>query len=714
MAPAEWTGLGGLGEVTWARAADAAVIAVGTSSGHLYLRRRGGAGWRWEHAGRPPGAVDVLGAALLPGTPAVLARDSKGDSRVWLHQPEAGRRPWTRLTGPDPDADLERFDSADIALSTTRLGAEVRDTLVVSSAAGRPWIRQGVDPGAAAWLQIAADADWIVVELATALASVASGAEPQQHIFAVTVDRETWDEIALRVAVLENSRWTWINPGSPPNDGFIHALSATSFRDGGGRLQACAAVIGTDDNAMMVTGSGRDWRWVDLGQAPGRHRIREAVLTDKGPDPRPGAEPVLVASASPGHLWARSLTGDWTDLGATPREGSVDPTAALELDGQRVWAAGVSSSSDLWTFESDDTGGHWEDHGRPAPAASVVGAHTDDFEILEKRRVVVHVIDANGALWSCDRWGRSGAGLSDSRGFWTRHGQPAPGVTCAEGVGVFTAGIGSARPTWAFVIGGDGRLWAKRGHRGGWTWVDHGAPPGRSIKTGVPPFAVDLLSGRPTVFALADDGRIWMSAEGPRWIDCGVPQGQLIFAIVGAAAPVSLAGLLPAAVVITGDGHLWITDSDGDAFHWTDLGTPAPSEKIVAGIGIEVVADLPDSSALDIAVGSQSGQVWCHRWARGRPSHWTKHGRPTDARIRSGIGTMPDPANPSGCLIAVVGGDQQIWVTPSTTPGAWTRWDPRPATTTITGGKAATLLDMPCAVVLDADRRVNIATPERT
>jgi hypothetical protein len=728
MASVDWTGLGGLGEVTWARVTgDASVIAVGTSSGHLYLRRRDGAAWRWEHAGRAPGAVDLIDGILLPdegsgtATPALLVRDSKSDPRVWLYRPEVARGPWIRLAGPDPDADPDRFQAAGIAASTTRHGAEIRRTLVASSAAGRPWIRQGIDPGAAVWLRIASDADRIVVELASVLASVSSGSEPQQHIFAVTVDHETWSEVALQVAVLENARWTWIDLGDPPTGGFIDSLSATGFRGDDGRLRACAAVIGGDDNIMMVLGSGRDWQWVDLGLPPGPDLVREAVVTNKGPDPQPGDEPVVVAAAFSDHLWARSPTGDWTDLGAAPREGSVDPAAALELTataGRRILTAGVSAESELWTFVSDDAGVRWEAHGRPGSVLSVVGAHTDLEEFFGKHPVVVHVIDANGALWSCARWGTPGVGLSDSRGFWTHHGRPAVGVKCAKGVGVFTMDLGVVEPSWAFVVGSDGRLWAKRGNPGGWAWVDHGAPSGRSIKMGAAPFAVDFLDGRPTVFALADDGRIWMrsaGADGLRWTDCGQPQGQLIFALIGAAAPVSLAGLLPAVVVITGNGHLWIADSDGDEFKWSDLGTP-PAEEIIAGIGVEEVADLPDSTALDIAVLAEpSGQVWSHRWARGRPSSWTPHGRPAGARIRDRIGTIPDPANPAGCLIAVIGNDHQVWVTPSTTPGAWSRWNPPQATTTIVGGKTAMLLDvLPCAVVLDGEHRIHVVTPERT
>jgi hypothetical protein len=723
MASVKWTKVGSPGEVVWARTTgEATVIVVGTEGGQLYLRRRDGAAWRWERLGTPPGALDVSDAALLTVegssslTPAVVG----DDLRVWLHRPEATPTPWIGLGGPEPDVGQPHLSSCgDIVPSATGDGAAIRHTLVVSSASGRPWIREGVDPGAT-WFKISPSADWIAVQLATALASVAAGSEPQLHIFAVVLDRETGDEAGLRIGMLENSVWTWIDPDGPSPGVFNPTLSATSFRDDSGRLQACAAIDGAEDNTMMLIGSGRDWRWVDLGKPPDL-AVSKAVVAAKSRDPQAGAEPVVVARAGH-HIWTRSLTGDWTDLGTTPQDVVVvEPFAAFEAaEKPRVWAAGVSWRADLWTFESDDAGVRWENHRSPGAVVSVVGAHTGapPEPGASHSPVVVHVIDEHRALWNFEVWGSPTDGFFTPSSSWTHHGQPTAGITCVAGVGTFSLSGIAPQPSWAFVVGSDGHLWARTAVADIWSWVDHGAPAGRSVEAGVGPIAVDLPGGQPAVHVLGDDGRLWMRSAGgddPRWIDRGVPEGQLIFGVVGATAAPSGAGLLPIAVVITGDGHLWVNDTDGVSFRWHDLGAPAPTERIVAGLGMEVVAGPNDSFALEIAVrGSPSGQVWSRRWEpSGVPAPWVTHGRPADARIRAAVGTLPDPANPTACLIAVVGNDQQVWVTSSATPGVWTRWDPPPTIPAIVAGKAMVLLGtVPSAVVMDSERRVTVVTLE--
>ncbi|MGP4024355.1 hypothetical protein [Actinomadura sp. 3N407] len=720
MAAADWTGLGGPGDITRVRAAGtAAAIAAGTAGGHLYLRRRDGSGWRWEHVGTPPGAIEVLDATLLepdPTTPAVVG----DDLRVWLHRPEATPTPWTGLAGPGPDAAGDNFAACgDIVASHD---AEFRHTLVVSSAGGRPWMRQGIDPDAI-WWRLASDQDWIAVQLATALASVAPATEPQLHVFAVVNDRETFAP-ALKIAMLEDAAWTWIDPGGPAPGGHDRiALSATSLRAGDGRLQACA-IVGTAATTLpMVIGSGRDWRWGDLGQPPVPREIGAAVVVDKGPDPRPGDEPVVLARV--GHnIWMRSLTGDWTDLGTTPGDVAVvSPSTAVELASdagrRRVWAAGASWDADLWSFESDETGVRWEKHGRPGALVAVVGAYTDvpDPDVSD-RPVTVFAVDENGEVWDCRVWANLDEGFIDSSSSWIYHGPPVPGVTAIAPVGVVPPTGTDPEPDRMFVVGSDGHLWARSAGDPGWTWKDHGTPPGRTVKAATAPIITDMDHGS-TVYVLADDGRLWLhagSAEFGRWKDLDTPPGRQIFALAGAGTPLHAEGRLPVAAVITDDGRLWVHMTDVDASEWSDLGVPDPAEKIVAAIGVEPVRDPPDALALDIVVvGSPSGQVWSCRWTRWEPTRWTAHGRPSDARIRAAVGTMPNPADPQGFLASVIGNDRQIWVTASTPPGgAWTRWDPRQPTTTIAAGKTALPLDvLPCAAALDDEHRLHLVTPER-
>jgi hypothetical protein len=49
--------------------------------------------------------------------------------------------------------------------------------------------------------------------------------------------------------------------------------------------------------------------------------------------------------------------------------------------------------------------------------------------------------------------------------------------------------------------------------------------------------------------------------------------------------------------------------------------------------------------------------------ARRTPTDGLCRRRPTDARIRAGVGTTADATNPSSCLGSVIGNDQQVWAT---------------------------------------------------
>ncbi|CAG6396341.1 hypothetical protein NMG29_26400 [Streptomyces cocklensis] len=726
MAAVTWVGLGSPGDVTWARASsEATAVVVGTVGGHLYVRRRADTGWRWKRVGIPPTGQRVRDATLLAIEPsgALTLAVVGGDIQVWLYRPEAAAGPWSSLGGPPLDPEIV----GSIAIGTTHQGTGDQHTLLLRSAS-QTWVRQGVGPDGT-WFAIPSDPELFVRQLASVLASVAAGVEPQQHIIALVHDRDDEGALALRVAVRENSVWTWIDPGGPPLTAAVDSedigLSATSIRDSSGLMRACA-VVGTgfeETTASMLIGSGHDWRHVALGQ-PGPGMFSAPVVVDKGPDPQHGDEPVTVGRLGD-TLWTRSLSGDWTDRGTTPGDVTVvTPTAAFEVGAatsqRRVWTVGVSEESDLWTFEVDDAGVRWEDHGSPGSVTAVVGAYDDAIEddLAEERPVMVFAIDEYGGLWVCLRWASAedftvSEGLGNQLSTWSYHGLPADAVTSAAGVGVFTVAGGNPQPSWVFVVGSDGHLWARTAEAAGWSWVDHGAPAGRLIEAGVSPIADDPAD-RPIVHVLADDGRLWMrSRSGPewRWTDRGTPQGQLIFAIVGATALVTAEGRLPLAVVITEDGHLRVSVPDGASFAWTDLGTPTPGEKIVAGIGVEVVTP----GTVDIAaVGSPSKQVWTVRWTPGGTPLWTARGRPADADIQTTVGTTPEP-NAAGCLVTVIGNDKEIWVT--TTAGsdhAWSRWDPNVPSTTALNGKTAVLLDtLPCSVVIDDRRRVHVVTPPR-
>jgi hypothetical protein len=270
-----------------------------------------------------------------------------------------------------------------------------------------------------------------------------------------------------------------------------------------------------------------------------------------------------------------------------------------------------------------------------------------------------------------------------------------------------------------FTIGRDGHLWCWTAAPDGWAWVDHGTPAGRAVKSGTGPVTVSTPAGGLAVPVLADDGRVWVRAgtsagSGPQaagdwtWTDRGVPPGQLVYAIIGGAIVSS--SLMIA--VITPDGHVWASTPAGSGYLWTDLGTPGSPEKLVAGIGLYAPAGAAGAADI-VALGAPSGQIWTARWSPGSAAPpWTPRGRPAAARVLGSLGTMSDPASPDGTLVLVIGNDQQVWQVSTAGPApAWTRWDPVWAGSSVTSGRAAVLLNhLPCAVVLDQDKRAVIAS----
>jgi len=266
------------------------------------------------------------------------------------------------------------------------------------------------------------------------------------------------------------------------------------------------------------------------------------------------------------------------------------------------------------------------------------------------------------------------------------------------------------------VVGTDGHLWARTSGVDGWSWVDHGAPAGRKIKTAVPPLAIDAPMGPPTTHVLADDGRLWMlslRADEGRWVDRAAPQGHLITAIIGAVILRTPQGRVPAAAAVSSNGYVWVNTSTGGVFEWTDLGTPNPQEPISTGIEIQPVVGPTglQGSAQDILVLGLSGQVWRLRWTPGTTGRWMSLGRPGDGRIRGRVGTMPDPANRGAYLVGVVAHDKEVWVCDANGP-VWTRWDRTTATTTVVPATAVAMLPgVPCVMLLDDANRVQLVTP---
>jgi hypothetical protein len=711
MVSVTWVNLGSPGSLYRARASADGVVVTDTLSDDTYLVRRTATALTWERIGLPPGATSVLAITPLgvDASSTVTVAVLTDGLQAWLYQLPGASQPWTSLDAPP--GPVTAFWGTIAGITTIQDGT-AQHTLAVTDAGGRAWIRQGTGP-AVTWAPIVVDPSLQVAAVRLAMASVLPWTNPQLHMFVDAVPHAGGTGV-LRVGMSDNGTWSWYDPGALDSRPRGRELfSAVSFLDTSGQLRAALltqAHISSDVSLEVLTGSGDDWTWTGLGNPPSSDHTDTPILAGPGPGPQAGTE-TLVAVGVADHLWTWSVASGWTDRGACP-DGEVYLAAASTQagTGTGLRASAFSKEGNLWTFTLDASGSSWTSHGCPDTVTTLVGAYSNPVEGANAfDELQIFAIDQHGELWQVPS---DHAGGWDG---WASHGLPSAGVTCVGPVGAFRPDSSSSPPpddpAWVFTKGSDGHLWARSASAGAWTWVDHGSPAGRAVTSGTDPLPVATPPGGVAVHVLADDGRLWMRAgasadpgPGPdwTWTDRGVPPGELIFAIVGAAAvpPSSLVA------VITGDGHVWASVPAGSGFSWTDLGSPL--ENIVAGIGLATPTG--DPGKIEIAALGVSGQIWTALWWPGTSAgQWTPRGRPGDAPIRAALGVTPDPV--SGALVKVIGSDQHVWeLSTASATSTWSRWEPGPSNSlpaNVTSGRAVALPgnSPSCAVLVTEDKR---------
>jgi hypothetical protein len=715
MAEVSWSLLTRPGEVVAAAtatetAADGQpLLAAATEGGHVYVRHDDGTGWRWEHLGAPPGRTGVSAVACLTpdeaGTvPRVVV--GSGDGHVWLAPLPGAPGDWVDLGAP-------AWDTEQLSVISMRRPAGLRHVLVAGTNSGRPWLREGLDPDGT-WFGIAGDVDWELEYVALAVAATAPGSEPQLHVVAVVRYRETFASAVL-VAFRENSVWTWADPGPPPAGVNALGLSATSIRDTTGTVRVCAVIgvdpgrSGSDLEVGLLIGGGRSWRWDVLGHPEGLDMPRAAVAVHRAVDPADGSGPVVVARVAHDH-WRRSPTGEWVSLGAVPGDTTVvNPSICIEAGSgasRVLWETGVSWNGHLWTVRASGDGVPqvvWTDHGIPATIATVVGADIDPPDADGNVLSYLHVVDNQGALYRSTMNG-------DTAGFWDDHDRPAPDVAVRTGVGTLTLPGADGVRSWVFVLGGDGHLWARSRTGENWSWVDHGQPSGRRVKSALPPVLAQPSAPAPSVLAVAEDGQLWLRApmgDTFDWTSRGTPPGHLIFSLVGVAAVPRAGGQELVTAVVADDGHVWLHVPSG-ATPWLDLGAPTVTERVAAGVGAALVTTPAGTPVVHlVVVTTPGGHAWTRTWSpAAEAARWTDLSRPDDVRIEAGIGVLPLPHDRTRALVFLLGGQGKLWTrdTLARDPG-WDLWDRAPETDTLGDGRVAVLNGRVAVVITGGDGR---------
>ncbi len=374
--------------------------------------------------------------------------------------------------------------------------------------------------------------------------------------------------------------------------------------------------------AMAPQASGGGWTDLDKPAVPAITNS-DGVLTVKD-YPDAAERSYVFVDGSDGHLWVNWWNYGawlWSDLG-TPTGvivvGAVGVTTVMDGPGasQRPYAFVQGSDGQLWVNWWDGQNWIWDKCAPMGPViAGVLGVTTVKDYPDAAQRPYVFVQGGDGHLWV--NWWNYGAWL------WSDLGTPT-GVTVAGAVGVTTVmdGPGASQRPYAFVQGSDGHLWMNWWNYGAWLWSDLGTPAGVTVVGAIGVTTVKDYpdaAQRPYVFVQGGDGHLWMNwwnYGAWLWSDLGTPTGVTVVGAVGVTTVMDGPGASqrPYAFLNASDGALWADWWDGQAWRWSNYGTPA-GVGLADPIGVTAVRKSPASTqypdiSIQVFIQGTDGDLW--------------------------------------------------------------------------------------------------------
>ena len=656
----------------------------------------------WFDGVSPADGADVL--AVRPtaaGTDALVAYRSRTPWRTGS--------PWTPLEPPGVPSLLTGHATAGGLAAVVAAGPDrtIRATTGGPDAPG--WVDLG-RPGFADTL---------------ASVEVTTPAGPQRFVAVVDTTGALW--VRLDPAgdpAPDSAAWEQV----PTPDGSPAAVVTAVAAPGPHLVAALRSATSFSTRPAVLTGAPGAWQWVDPGPPPGGVEVFDCVAATvdgtgfaafrgwPGPDlplpvlvlhgsgtawtwtavgHPPGDDELFVdgiTAAAPsavvvahrgGHLWLGGLDGTWTDLGLPDPAGPVRVATASPAPPAPVVV--TSDGPRVWSIDTADPAPAWTElPSSPSTVDDAVGgvAIWDDATAGESGGWILFLVGGDGRLWA-RRW-------EGKTWLWDDHGTPAPGVT-VRGSG------GTLSSSHVAVLGSDGALWHRIRSGPDWSWIAHGNPGGGPLLSVAPPV---LVPGETQVrfCVLGGDGRLRVrssAAAGWHWDDRGTPPGSTVFTLVGAAAGPGPAGG-PAGLVgfvITDDGKLWGSWLEAAGPHWTGLGTPGPGLIAAAGIGVVGVTAADGASVLRIAVMDVSTRhVRVASWPPGDP--WLDVAPPPGVAVVGTLGAVAVPSDPTAAHVFVLGSDGHAWqLRVVSGSGTWTDWGAPPDATPLRGRAALATIE---------------------
>jgi hypothetical protein len=351
------------------------------------------------------------------------------------------------------------------------------------------------------------------------------------------------------------------------------------------------------------------WQWKDLGAPHGQ----TLELTFIAPASGQGRPYVFVWGHN-GHLWVNWFDGhawQWKDLGV-PHGQTFSPlyiaTASYNSNPMAfVWG----SNGHLWVNWSDGTAWHWKDQGVPhGQTLNPLYIATASYN----SNPMAFVFGGDRHLWVNWFDGHT----------WHWKDQGVPHGQTLNPLYIATASYNSN--PMAFVFGGDRHLWVNwfDGHT--WHWKDQGTPQGQTVGLGsddyLPAIATASCQGRPYVFTFGSDGHLWANwwdGQAWQWTDHGSPPGPDFLRV----DEIATASRQDRPMVFTKtqdkqqtEAHLWANWWDGSAWHWTEQDTPPGTDFPLETLAAVSCQSRPYVFVWDNDTGSDSDpHIWVNWWS---------------------------------------------------------------------------------------------------
>jgi hypothetical protein len=294
----------------------------------------------------------------------------------------------------------------------------------------------------------------------------------------------------------------------------------------------------------------------------------------------PVASPVLMydfVSSVDGNLYVNWWNGSqwqWSNQGRPPNTTVSNGLGVItfqENDGTRkIHAFVIGGDGHLFVNWWNGSNWQWSNQGNPTATTALIGPGVITFQHTDgTRRIFAFVMGKDGNL-HVDWW-------DGSNWKWSNLGRP-PNTTVSSGPGVITFQENDGtRKIHAFVIGGDGHLWANWWDGSQWQWSDQGGANQSIGLTGPGAITYQDNAKKQHIYVFTHNSILqvnYWDGSNWQWANLGKPLNTNIISGAGVVTFKDDKGTQRTyAFTVGSDGHLYVCYWDGSQWQWSDQTT---------------------------------------------------------------------------------------------------------------------------------------------